>query len=177
MRYDMTEKERQEKYNRYTKALEWCLNEGFAKVAVDSDTDGVGREWLWCTPIEGKDGLLEVCNIPFFNDSVCIGDIIEVELLPEDERPRGTHFYKMRKVVEHVTEGIGIIYEADDDIEKLRPIYRKFCEECQERKLRVEGAVPGVAVVAAPWGQRDESCAKIIEAAEKSGLKLKCVDE
>lgn len=162
------------KMDKYKKALKWNLQNGYVKVKVDTGCDEAPVEWLWCSPID--DNLLQVDNIPFFTDKVCMDDVIEVESL-ESEGYKD-FCYKLIKVVEHVREGLYIQYNADDmEDDELKSRYATFAEGCREHDLKVEGAVRGCLVVAVPWGKAEESLPIIMEYAETAGLEMVMYDE
>lgn len=103
--------------------------------------NGTAGENIWVKPLEGN--LAEVCNIPFFAIKVSIGDVVEIKS-GEDGFP------VVKKVVTKVTKQYALEYSSGGDKEQCKENFDAIVAYLEPHGFKVEGACPGIVMVAVP---------------------------
>ena len=144
------------------------MSEKQVEVSLPLSGEGTIRsEWIWCKPVSGDS--YEVCNAPALTEVCTIGDIIEAHPVKgSDNRLRFTG------VVERVRQNLYMSYEIEGMTKKERTQrYKVFWQACDEHGCLVEGCVPGLLVVAVPYGKKAEMLPIVLECAITAKLEMK----
>ncbi len=117
---------------------------------------GPAGETCWALEIDND--LAEIQNIPFFADKVSLGDIVTfVRGDDPEEIPEVTGIHKK------VTKKFYVRYNVGSNEETAKQHYRDIVMHMAKYKCRVEGAIPGMACVAAPLRMRNAKLEQMFE--------------
>ena len=116
---------------------------------------GPSSETCWAIKI--ADDLAEIQNIPFYANKVSLGDIVTLEQDDPKDFPRVTGIHKK------VTKKFYVRYHVGLDDETTKENYGNIVVHMANYKCRVEGAIPGLACIAAPIRMRNAKLDEMFE--------------
>lgn len=110
------------------------------KVKLKKSDDMPSAENVWAKRL--SEDTVEILNIPFFIDKFCLGDIVQIK-----ETKNGVSY---KKTIKKVSSSCFLAYKKGGNYKDTQQNYADLVEYMSKHKVRVEGAVPGVAMLAYP---------------------------
>lgn len=110
------------------------------KVKLKKSDDMPASENVWAKRL--SEDTAEILNIPFFIDKFCLGDIVQIK-----ESKNGVSY---KKTIKKVSSSCFLSYKKGKNYKHTQKNYADIVEYMAKHKIQVEGAVPGVAMLAYP---------------------------